>query len=810
MVIPVKKAEPYRVPVLRTPVQKTSDNCYDTYDGDVDTTGGGGGSYGKDPYNSTTLVDTSVVSLPVVQKETIEEETTRLQQELAAALPQVDTKDVIDVNSKWRIAFIQARALPNAEEREVALTSFCAEFLDAAKTAALVIFSELDKPLQERTIQPVGVGGVAGGVKFIHKGIFFKLVEDKEIDRGRWLYGEQSPSLEHANKAAGNDLRGGNFYLNNFLALGVPVTVPLEVLLDYHGFRLIAMPLLPLTKTSLVYGSEDAGVTVHDSYPPMNISMQLAALQMHLKGHLVGRTKLFAAGDVEGHLGTDGRMYLLDLARTSPPEASMACRYLHSSPATVFYRVLRPEFLLHIRDLHRASDRAFYMPLNPDALAKWGANSPPDDNVDVVRATELLLARVQALVRELEAQLAVLRSPRAAAAHSLPKVFVTAEFHARGIPLRHLGYARGLASNPQVREMLLLEMIRRSIKNLLRRRMREVSRQGTCAGAVAHFVDTLTNENHLEYKSFWQITLPGDITARFGACALRENETLSDIFVSSKPYVMEYVQSSLGLQECNGTWQFQVVWKSMQVAEKACLQSLIKTAATTKGEDAKPLLLELYPRFLRSSTSPDDLLRNLDQWDREPVITWAVTQGHHNLLEALLEAKASPDSVDDDGRPILVEAAYRGSRTMISMLLRYGANVNINNGSTALMEAALPINPSDVLGCMELLFEAKADPNVKSGDKTVLNFAAQDGVLAAVNVLLAHGVDPNDSTQDDASGNTILMAAVKSGQIDVVKRLLEAKADCDARNIYGEGVLSFASDSLIPILQAAGAVEDDA
>jgi len=52
---------------------------------------------------------------------------------------------------------------------------------------------------------------------------------------------------------------------------------------------------------------------------------------------------------------------------------------------------------------------------------------------------------------------------------------------------------------------------------------------------------------------------------------------------------------------------------------------------------------------------------------------------------------------------------------------------------------------------------------------------------------------------------------------------LEAKANCNARNFVGEGltfsfvlvknlqgVLNWASDSLIPILQAAGAVDDEA
>jgi len=54
---------------------------------------------------------------------------------------------------------------------------------------------------------------------------------------------------------------------------------------------------------------------------------------------------------------------------------------------------------------------------------------------------------------------------------------------------------------------------------------------------------------------------------------------------------------------------------------------------------------------MRGSANPDDLLRNLDQWYRfhfsdlthsfqrsgETVLAWAVAQGHHGLLEAMLE-----------------------------------------------------------------------------------------------------------------------------------------------------------------------------
>jgi hypothetical protein len=41
-------------------------------------------------------------------------------------------------------------------------------------------------------------------------------------------------------------------------------------LVDYRGFRIIAMSILPITEETLVSGSCDAGVTVHSSCDEIN------------------------------------------------------------------------------------------------------------------------------------------------------------------------------------------------------------------------------------------------------------------------------------------------------------------------------------------------------------------------------------------------------------------------------------------------------------------------------------------------------------------------------------------------------------
>ena len=76
------------------------------------------------------------------------------------------------------------------------------------------------------------------------------------------------------------------------------------------------------------------------SNPQLTSMVEEAGKKINLKKHRVGKVELAgpgnhkngycarvdlplprSTGDIEGHLGTDDRYYLLDFARTMPPEA---------------------------------------------------------------------------------------------------------------------------------------------------------------------------------------------------------------------------------------------------------------------------------------------------------------------------------------------------------------------------------------------------------------------------------------------------------------------------------------------------------
>jgi len=62
--------------------------------------------------------------------------------------------------------------------------------------------------------------------------------------------------VQWAAKAGGHELKG---LMGVKSARVSGLHLPLIALIDYRGYRLVAMSVLPITKNSLVYGSNDGG-----------------------------------------------------------------------------------------------------------------------------------------------------------------------------------------------------------------------------------------------------------------------------------------------------------------------------------------------------------------------------------------------------------------------------------------------------------------------------------------------------------------------------------------------------------------------
>jgi hypothetical protein len=68
---------------------------------------------------------------------------------------------------------------------------------------------------------------------------------------------------------------------------------------------------------------------VYNSDQTFSDIMKQAGEKLNLKPHKdrSGKVTLYSSTDLEGHLGKDGRRYLLDFSRSMPPEYPMDKQY---------------------------------------------------------------------------------------------------------------------------------------------------------------------------------------------------------------------------------------------------------------------------------------------------------------------------------------------------------------------------------------------------------------------------------------------------------------------------------------------------
>ena len=401
----------------------------------------------------------------------------------------------------------------DSAEHWASLAALAHDFFQTSQHYAAIIISEGHLPDFRKTIrQCTTMGGTAGGLKYIAGGVLFKFAHDPLLGARHLYSGGAEPDAEAAAKALGQELKGAaGYYWSGVEGL----CFPLMAVIDYMGFRVLAVSLLPISKVTLKYGSDSGGRIARALDPQLNSLMKKAGEKLNLAPHVVGSSKtvIHGPGDIEGHCGTDGRYYVLDFGRVYPCEAPGPA----SAPGSIFYQLLRPELC-----------RQSKAPLCSDAFTGFCRFDPNSQQYceHVKTATHVLFfkeipefaERAGEVGYELE-----LIGREHMVREFVRRFSLVVELHRCGINVRHLGRVRFISTSALVRRVVLSECVFRVVKNAVRASMRQLLNTLSLP-RVSPFQQLLCDTYNLilgASPAFWESEVATRLRRKFGERVLQ-------------------------------------------------------------------------------------------------------------------------------------------------------------------------------------------------------------------------------------------------------------------------------------------------
>ncbi|MEO8275112.1 MAG: ankyrin repeat domain-containing protein [Thermoanaerobaculia bacterium] len=207
--------------------------------------------------------------------------------------------------------------------------------------------------------------------------------------------------------------------------------------------------------------------------------------------------------------------------------------------------------------------------------------------------------------------------------------------------------------------------------------------------------------------------------------------------------------------------------------------------------------------LLDGGTSADSPIDYGD--NSESPLMKAARSGTVDIARLLIERGANVNWKDKESATVLESAVSSGDAGMVKLLLDAKANPNVVNHykQSALSNAAAAGN----LEITEMLLKAKAKPELEGLVLTPMMFAAFAGNEDLIRLLVRNGADVNFA--DRKSGQSALTSAISAGKPEIVKLLIELKANVNQRAPDGETPLKAAKngdqDDMVAMLVAAGA-----
>ena len=297
---------------------------------------------------------------------------------------------------------------------------------------------------------------------------------------------------------------------------------------------MLRLPILG--DSSLIYGAADAGgeCRVRNVVPSWSALIYQASFEdLNLKPHMVidgrslrGETKMASCVDLEGHRGTDGRMYLLDFSRTFPCAFRPPKDCLEYDKLWPFFHMFRQEFVCNWKE-----------PLSSDSYSNFQSTWTRTREAEARANQASIREATQALMTDTVDEVA-----SALSAGATERLSMTHVFHRAGLNMRYLGlvYERVLKDYDKSKNTLYAsiqaEALTRVFKSHIRSRLRMLkgSKESALAAEAASILNSL----------FGRPTAYGRWTGRNGfvETTLRENFHFSvrqarrcvDVFLSGE------------------------------------------------------------------------------------------------------------------------------------------------------------------------------------------------------------------------------------------------------------------------------------
>lgn len=391
----------------------------------------------------------------------------------------------------------------------VELLRLTKDFVHLAELYGKIIISEKELPDEYKTILPLDTDIHVAGTKYVKRGIMFKFCKAEHTHL------ENSDDL--FSKVLSHEFKGLLSFMNNCYT---GIHFPLMALIDYRGYRISAMTILPISRSTLVYGSLDQGNSIIKSDNLATSMIEEICQSMNLKGHMAGKeiqNFIYTPTDIEVHKGTDNNYYAINFARAVPPEYGR-----HKTQLDYLVHRLRPEFV-----------RKYNTPLSSDAFSPMGFHDQLIHNNEVKAATHYLLHEsIVEFTERFESylsqdinnisirNLAGLQSTLQHNVYKKAQTILISEMHREGINLRYMGKIRRITKNRVLKRVILVEMISRVLKNTLRCKWRNLmkknpeSEEESYKHITAKFLNLALGSTN-ESSIYWQFHVKPEIVTKF-------------------------------------------------------------------------------------------------------------------------------------------------------------------------------------------------------------------------------------------------------------------------------------------------------